>query len=440
MGRITNAIITISAIGGIYIAFQPQIKAAWASIQSGLIFPTGTQLLCKITASPQNGPSPLTVDFAANASGGNQPYKYEWDFGDGASSTLPSPSHVYSGVSTVIAKVVVTDARGETSTDFITIGVGSVTTPAPNPNPPTTSTPPLSITSFTASPSPAPNGSPIAFSVITTGGSGNLSGSIDFGDGNTAVMEEQPLNSSNSNQFLNDHSYSLQLQQTITKSVIATITDNVTGQKVSKTLSLPILPELATGTGPTLPNVAVSKIIISSNIGGGFWGVTLVYTDGTSKSYSLSTTNVIYWIDQGATLIDNSHSWTGPTQPSGVNPPPSNPGTLNLAVSPGVIGNSNNSATADVNIFNAANSPAEFDFAMVIQDENGTNLYTTSLPVTIQPGQTYSTTFNTSPLPPAYVGKRLTAIFYCWASQSDHTEVSTPVSQQFTSGVQGTFS
>ena len=46
-------------------------------------------------ASVTSGPSPLTVTFAANASGGSGPFSYQWTFGDGQSSSSQNPSHTY---------------------------------------------------------------------------------------------------------------------------------------------------------------------------------------------------------------------------------------------------------------------------------------------------------------------------------------------------------
>jgi PKD repeat protein len=53
-----------------------------------------------------------TVTFSAPPSGGSPPYTYAWDFGDGASSAEPSPTHTYAANGTYSVKVTVTDSAG----------------------------------------------------------------------------------------------------------------------------------------------------------------------------------------------------------------------------------------------------------------------------------------------------------------------------------------
>lgn len=84
--------------------------------------------------------SKLSVEFAANRSnvkagedirfsgkiaGGFAPYSYLWDFGDGRTSTEPSPVHTYSSRGTYTVSLKVTDDRGNTESqirkDYITV-------------------------------------------------------------------------------------------------------------------------------------------------------------------------------------------------------------------------------------------------------------------------------------------------------------------------------
>jgi len=51
-----------------------------------------------ITANPKTGNAPLTVTFTCQATGGNSPISYYWDFGDGKSSTSPNTEHTYDNV------------------------------------------------------------------------------------------------------------------------------------------------------------------------------------------------------------------------------------------------------------------------------------------------------------------------------------------------------
>ncbi len=85
--------------------------------------------VAKATATPLWGYSPLNVSFSSSGSldpnGG--PLTYLWEFGDGATSTLPNPAHVYTatGVRTFNAKLTVTNSQSRTASDTVTVTVGS---------------------------------------------------------------------------------------------------------------------------------------------------------------------------------------------------------------------------------------------------------------------------------------------------------------------------
>jgi hypothetical protein len=84
--------------------------------------------------------SKLNIEFTANKSrvkereklwfyvdiaGGFPPYSYEWDFGDGTTSTEQTPTHTYKADGSYTVSLTVTDDRGntdtETRTDYITV-------------------------------------------------------------------------------------------------------------------------------------------------------------------------------------------------------------------------------------------------------------------------------------------------------------------------------
>ena len=74
-----------------------------------------------ITANPDSGPAPLTVQFFAVPSGGQEPYKYSWDFnGDGVTDSNMNTG-IYSYTDSGQATVVVTDDAGDTVTASKTI-------------------------------------------------------------------------------------------------------------------------------------------------------------------------------------------------------------------------------------------------------------------------------------------------------------------------------
>jgi len=83
-------------------------------------------------ANPESGEVPLEVSFTATASGGHQPYTYEWDFqGDGRiDDTRRMPEFTYTMEGRYNCAVRATDSRGATALDVITIAVDSAQAPA----------------------------------------------------------------------------------------------------------------------------------------------------------------------------------------------------------------------------------------------------------------------------------------------------------------------
>jgi len=78
------------------------------------------------TDTPNEGVAPLTVQFTANASDAdNDPLSYAWAFGDGATSTLANPNHVYIQPGTYTATLVVSDGKATSPTYSKTVVVGS---------------------------------------------------------------------------------------------------------------------------------------------------------------------------------------------------------------------------------------------------------------------------------------------------------------------------
>lgn len=85
-----------------------------------------------IGADRTAGAAPITIHF--NSTGSSDPdgtiVGYNWDFGDGGSSTAANPNHVYTSAGTYIVKLTVTDNGGATGETFRTLeftGGGCVT-------------------------------------------------------------------------------------------------------------------------------------------------------------------------------------------------------------------------------------------------------------------------------------------------------------------------
>jgi len=133
------------------------------------------------TATPDSGLQPLTVNLGCQVSGGNAPFTYQWDFGDGSpASQLQNPVHLYTTSGSFTATVVVTDADGDTSSDTVVISVGSDDTP-----------------SALASASPTSGISPLAVSFNGSGIGGNapLSYNWNFGDSSPVSTAQNPTHS-----------------------------------------------------------------------------------------------------------------------------------------------------------------------------------------------------------------------------------------------------
>jgi PKD repeat protein len=90
---------------------------------SGSPPPPPASLQAEISASPQSGEVPLTVQFQGSASGGTPPYSYLWESSDGPSTTAQNPSHTFQETGTFSVKLTVTDSQNQTDSDSVSISV-----------------------------------------------------------------------------------------------------------------------------------------------------------------------------------------------------------------------------------------------------------------------------------------------------------------------------
>ncbi|MBD3285253.1 PKD domain-containing protein [candidate division WOR-3 bacterium] len=134
----------------------------------------GDQLLADFSADPRTGPAALTVQFSDMSSG--NPTEWEWDFGDGYTSTTQDPNKVYADPGNYTVSLTVSDGVNEdteTKTDFIVVG---------EPSPPTAA--------FSADPTSGPAPLSVTFSDEST--ANPTSWLWDFGDGSSNETTQNP--------------------------------------------------------------------------------------------------------------------------------------------------------------------------------------------------------------------------------------------------------
>lgn len=122
------------------------------------------------TVSASSTPIPVDAgvgeSFVATVAGGDPPFLFDWRFGDGASSSLQDPSHAYAASGSFDAEVWVNDSAGATASAMapVVVETGLVVTAQ-------------------AAPNATEVGSPVDFSVASSGGTGSPTLTWTFSDG-----------------------------------------------------------------------------------------------------------------------------------------------------------------------------------------------------------------------------------------------------------------
>ncbi len=141
-------------------------------ISSGVVAGSGTCPTAAFTAVPSSGYAPLTVQFTDTSTGTVS--AWQWDFGDGATSAIQNPTHIYTttGVFTVSLQI-----SGPSGSDLhIEPGYIAVESLPPPPVAGFLATPTAGIVPFT-----------VAYTNTSTG---TVSASLwDFGDGITSTLD-----------------------------------------------------------------------------------------------------------------------------------------------------------------------------------------------------------------------------------------------------------
>ena len=84
-----------------------KIKPGYVTVSEAPVPP-----VAKFTADPVSGTAPLTVRFSDESTG--SPVFWFWDFGDGSSTDLENPIHVYRGPGIYTARLIVGNSAGNT--------------------------------------------------------------------------------------------------------------------------------------------------------------------------------------------------------------------------------------------------------------------------------------------------------------------------------------
>ena len=111
----------------------------------------------RFTATPSTGTAPLSVTFADGSLG--SPTSWTWSFGDGATSTQQSPTHVYTAAGTYTVRLTVADGVTSSAKEAtVTVAAPSPdqTPPPADTTPSADTTPPVTPPAVTGPVGPAP--------------------------------------------------------------------------------------------------------------------------------------------------------------------------------------------------------------------------------------------------------------------------------------------
>ena len=245
---------------------------------SGSVVSAGNQAPTAVTSNsaPLTGPGPLTVNFSS--AGSSDPdgtvASYNWNFGDGTSSTIANPSHTYSTLGTYTATLKVTDNSGVISAPAsvtVTVNANKVPVAVASNSAPLTGPAPLAV-AFSSAGSNDPDGTIASYS-------------WSFGDG---------YGSSGANP---SHSYTA--NGTYTAKL--TVTDNLGAVSAAASVIITV----------AVPNAAPTAVA-SANVTTGVAPLAVTFsstgskdTDGTIASYNWN-----FGDGTSSTLASPSHTYT----------------------------------------------------------------------------------------------------------------------------------
>jgi PKD repeat protein len=113
---------TYSSPGVYQVSLLVEDDSGVAVIKSAAVW-VHPALALTASSNATQGLAPVGVSFTARVSGGQSPYTFSWDFGDGLASTRPTPIHNYTIPRVYRVEVTVTDSLGNTALQVINITV-----------------------------------------------------------------------------------------------------------------------------------------------------------------------------------------------------------------------------------------------------------------------------------------------------------------------------
>lgn len=129
------------------------------------------QPVASAAASVVSGSAPLEVQFTGVATGGDGNLDFFWDFGDGETSDIKSPTHTYTGAGVFSAVFTATDEDGDHAAATVVITVGNASIP---------------VVSIVANPPNGPAPLNVSFTANVSGGGAPYQFAWAFGDGTNA--------------------------------------------------------------------------------------------------------------------------------------------------------------------------------------------------------------------------------------------------------------
>lgn len=111
------------ALAGSYTATVSATDSAGGFGTASIAVVVATPLRVTVSPSSPRGVAPLNVTLSASASGGLAPFSFSWTFGDSATGTGATTSHLYPSAGSYTSVVVVTDAVGQSVSASVTVDV-----------------------------------------------------------------------------------------------------------------------------------------------------------------------------------------------------------------------------------------------------------------------------------------------------------------------------